>query len=350
MKYSQYITVGFDENGKRIRKHVYGNSQVELARNINAVIEKYKSLGTPPDILFKAYADKWLKAYKSAKEASTYNMYEYAIEKMEMLHYTKLAAVKPIDCQMVINDNSDHYRLCEQIKLTFHQIFKHAIKDGLITQDPSEDLDMPPKSESTQRTLTKKELKAIKKANLSTEDRMYISLLFYLGLRPQEATALMIQDFDLRKKQVTIQRAIGYNKNIPYIKQTKTRNVRILPIPDEFIPMVKSYLKAIKTQKRLYLLSGKSGLMTKNERNAVWRRIKREINKKLGGTELIDMTNGLRPYHFRHTFCTTCYYSKISLKKCQYLMGHSSMQMIMKVYAHLDNEKEPIEELKKMTM
>lgn len=50
--------------------------------------------------------------------------------------------------------------------------------------------------------------------------------------------------------------------------------------------------------------------------------------------------NGLTQYISRHNYCTELYYSGISLKEAQRLMGHSDYSMIMKVYSHLDEIKE----------
>ena len=43
------------------------------------------------------------------------------------------------------------------------------------------------------------------------------------------------------------------------------------------------------------------------------------------------------PHIFRHTYATNLYYAKIDIKRTQYLMGHSSIEMTLKTYTHLDN-------------
>ena len=63
--------------------------------------------------------------------------------------------------------------------------------------------------------------------------------------------------------------------------------------------------------------------------------------EKLIGSELIT---GLTAHIFRHNYCTMLYYSGISQKKAVELMGHSDIKMIMEVYAHLDEEKEAVQE------
>ena len=45
-------------------------------------------------------------------------------------------------------------------------------------------------------------------------------------------------------------------------------------------------------------------------------------------------------HQLRHTFCTILYYSGISSKKAQEIMGHSSIDVTLKIYTHLDNEQE----------
>ena len=45
-------------------------------------------------------------------------------------------------------------------------------------------------------------------------------------------------------------------------------------------------------------------------------------------------------YCFRHNYCSELYYSEVSMKEAQRLLGHSSYKMIMDVYAHLDAQKE----------
>lgn len=53
---------------------------------------------------------------------------------------------------------------------------------------------------------------------------------------------------------------------------------------------------------------------------------------------------GLTAHIFRHNYCTMLYYSGISQKKAVDLMGHSDLKMIMEVYAHLDEQKEAVQE------
>ena len=79
-------------------------------------------------------------------------------------------------------------------------------------------------------------------------------------------------------------------------------------------------------------------LMTKTVKSDMWLKIKAEIEKKLGHE------TSLRPYNFRHNFCSECFYRNISILKTAELMA-TSPEMVMRVYAHLDNERENLDNL-----
>jgi len=336
-KLSKQIDVGYKADGTRIRKRVYANSPTELARQVHAVLSEFEKAPHPSEITFKEYSEKWLKTYKSMREAATQEMYRVVLNKTESIDYTPLKYITATDLQAIIADNKDHPNACAKIRLTFAQIWASAVQDGIIPTDITKRLELPVTCVKQGRALTADEKKAIREATLEPMERMYVSLLYYLGLRPQEALALLPGDFT--EDTVTIQRAVGYDGNKPYIKTTKTKNVRVLPLPYALQELLKDY------HTDSYLLHNRQGqLMSKTVKSDFWLKIKEKIDAKL------KYKSDLRPYLFRHNFCTVCYYSGITLKKCQYLMGHSSLQMIMKVYAHLDDEQESLDSLKSLDL
>ena len=58
-----------------------------------------------------------------------------------------------------------------------------------------------------------------------------------------------------------------------------------------------------------------------------------------GGRAIQLIADDITPHMFRHTYATSLYYSGVDIKTAQYLLGHSSIQMTLDVYTHLDNEK-----------
>ena len=306
-KVSKQIDLGYKADGTRIRKRVYANSKAELDRQVHAVLSEFEKAPHPSEITFKEYSEKWLKTYKSMREAATQEMYRVVLNKTESIDYVPLKYITTTDLQEIISDNKDHPNACAKIRLTFAQIWACAVQDGIIPTDITKRLETPSTCVTEGRALTADEKTAIRDADLEPMERMYVSLLYYLGLRPQEALALLPGDFTV--DTVTIQRAVGYDGNNPYIKTTKTGNVRTLPLPFALQDLLRDY------HTDSYLIHNKQGqLMSKTVKSDFWLKIKEKIDAKLG------YKSSIRPYIFRHTFCTTCYYSGITLKKC--LMGY----------------------------
>ena len=337
-KYSKQIVVGHRPDGKQVRKRIYANSKTELNREMYKALSEFENAKPDSNITFREYADHWLKTYKGTKEAATQEMYRNVLAKTGSIDHMCMKDIRQSDLQLIITRNASHPNACAKIRLAFRQIWACAVSEGILSSDITERLETPKTGVKQGRALTKDEKTAIREAELNDEERMFISLLYFLGVRPQEALALMPDDFT--KETVGIKRAVGYDGNKPYIKTTKTGNIRTLPIPDSFQPFLQNYLKNLDAP---YLLHRNNKLMTKTVKSDLWLRIKKKIEQKLG------YKTDMRPYTFRHNYATVCYYSGISLKKCQQLMGHNSLQMIMKVYAHLDDEQENIDRLKNLT-
>jgi len=60
-----------------------------------------------------------------------------------------------------------------------------------------------------------------------------------------------------------------------------------------------------------------------------------ESNKKLDEERAILKTVRFTLYDLRHTFCTALYDAGVDVKTAQYLMGHSNIEITMKIYTHL---------------
>ena len=306
--------------------------------------EQYTNCTIPLDITFKEYSAIWLDTFKSAREAATVAMYDNVKGKFEVIESYPIKNIKPIDLQGIVNNNADHPRLCQIIRLYANQVFESAIRDKVITDNPMKSVTIPKYVPDERRALTEEEKKALTRCKLKSMDEIYIYTLYYCGLRPAEALALMPTDFDFKKKSVTISRSIGFDGNAPYIKKTKTQKVRTVPIPDAFVPMLTNYLKS---NKALYLINKNGKIINKTAKSNMWKRIKKQINIELGGNSKFDLTDGLIPYTFRHNYCCTCYYAGLTPLMTAKLMGNSA-QVVMKVYTHLDESKENLDALRSL--
>lgn len=131
-------------------------------------------------------------------------------------------------------------------------------------------------------------------------------------------------DFD--KNLITVKNSASFITNQGTIKSTKNGDVRIIPMLD-------------KTRKILEC--------RKNIRESNYIFYKQDCNmlsdisiKRMLESFKKDTGLNFTLHQLRHTFCTMLYYSGISSKKAQQIMGHRSLSVTMEIYTHLDDEQE----------
>lgn len=359
--YKTNVDLGRDENGKRMRKQVIGKTVRELDEKVD-LIKRQLNLGIvtkESQMKFYDYSISWFKTYKRIKSINTKAMYQNVIEKhiKNSIGDIQLNKLTKSDIQELINQNYDKYETCKKIVLTVKQILNSAIDDNLIIKNVANKLVLPPRPASCTRTLTKLEKQAIKGQNPRLMESAFINILFYSGLRREEALALTKKDVDLFNKTITVNKALVFEKGKPILTVTKnaTSN-RIVQIPDEAIDNLKIYINSANT---IYLFTKKDGtLMSHSAYVKFWNRILKNLNNaimtekqkesisKLPATiQLKNMPiDSLTAHVFRHNYATMLYYSNISIKQAAVILGHSDTKMIMQVYAHLDEERENVTE------
>ena len=334
-KYVERIDLGYTMEGKRIQKRVYGNSKAELERNKQALYREYEGIRSPSECTFAEYAKRWRELYKRNMSIATDTYYDYLFRQFGRLGEIKLKDVERADVQECINGHWDTPSIADRLLWLVKTVLQSAVDDGYIVRNPAHDISRPKKPSKTARMIIDDNLlAAIKKAELSDSERLCVNILYLFGLRPGEMLALMSKDF--KNGYLTVSRALTWDKQEPVLKETKTGNVRQIPVPAGF-----------KVPKRMYLFEGKrGGLMYRSEWQQMWIVIRRKINAAAGGTKDIDaLGKDFSAYTFRRNFATDLYYSGISLKKAAQLMGHADTTMLLKIYAQLDEARETTEKI-----
>lgn len=335
--YRTGVVIGYDERGRLKRKWLSARTISELERKILEVkgeIVSGKNL-LDGDTLFGEYAKRWFDTYKANRSINTRQMYNHLINKqLTSLNYMKIKDIKPLHLQNIINEYHDYPRTCEQIRLTLRQIFNQAITDDMVIKNPAAALELPRHIRKEKRALTPEEKAAVKAADLTERERAFIMIAYGCGLRPGEIYALTWDDIDLKENVINVNKSVVFrNNNRPELSYPKTnKSIRRVEAPKIVIDALKAY-RGINIAPKLF--HGKDGeYMGQTGYAGEWERIKKKIETVLGHKTDLSL------YCFRHNYITALYYSNVSLKEAQRLVGHSSYKMIMDVYAHLDSQKE----------
>ena len=351
-RYATTVMIGYKADGRPDNVFLSAKTEKALRDKVAEVKMKAKAgaILKQSDTLLSDYTDSWMETYKASSGINTRAMYDNIVNRhiKPELGHLPLNKIVRSDIQKLVNDNQDHPRTCEQIRMTMNQILNCAVDDKLISENVAKKVVLPKYQRKERRPLTDLEKEAVKKADFTLQEKSFVMILFYFGLRRGEALALTKSDIDLKKKTLTVNKAVVFDKNTPIVKTGAKSNAgnRVIPIPAHAVASLRDFLKAVDT---FYLFPGKSfETLSKSQYVKMWERIIRKMNdaviseeeKLLRAEPITDLTAHI----FRHNYCTMLYYSGISQKKAVELMGHSDIKMIMEVYAHLDEKKESVQD------
>ena len=148
----------------------------------------------------------------------------------------------------------------------------------------------------------------------------YFQMLYWCGLREGEALALTIDDFDFKKKTVSITKTFQHLKGKDVITEPKTpKSNRIVEMPAFLVEEIQYYIEKLydpEPDDRLFPLS-KSYLYRKMEQGS----------KEMG-------IQRIRVHDLRHSHVSLLIHMGYSAVAIADRMGHESIDIIYR-YAHL---------------
>lgn len=252
--------------------------------------------------------------------------------------HLKLAEVKPMHCQGVLNALSETHATAS-IKLVasiLRMLFKDAVANDLIIKDPMVSVTCRNLGHDTEdkRALTLEEQK--KFLQHAQQRRYYNQFAFVLqtGLRVGELIGLKWEDVDLEERVLCVRRSMRLSKDGWVEGTPKSKaGVRDIPLTQEAVEILKHQRVAAeqRTQWKDLVFVGKKGYpVAASAYDSMLRQI--------------GMETGITPLHMhilRHTMATRCVEGGMHPKTLQSILGHSSYEITMDRYVHVaDDMKE----------
>ena len=345
--YKANITIGWDSEGKQIRKSFgsYKKSVVLDKMNTAKYQAKTNSLSNS-DITFGKLFENWIFNFKKI-DVSPNTFYEYeASYRLRIIPYSiarkKANQITLNDLQKYFNELQENFTI-NTIKKTYiqiHSCIKFALIQGIMMKDfcPGVTLQKLVKKENVNVFSKEEQELVIKNLDIRNIVDALIYLTFYTGLRLGEVLGL--QWSDINGNMISITRQYRRNVEVEKVndrkltykfkelktknKELKTKNsAREIPLPDKVLKMLENLPK---DHDLIFSDNGKPIEPKRPQRRIT------ALCKKLNIPH--------RSFHsIRHSYATRLFELEIPIKTVQVLLGHSDIATTMDIYTHVMKEK-----------
>ena len=202
--------------------------------------------------------------------------------------------------------------------------FAFLVGEGLVRDDPSDQLETPKQWRNLPDTLSVAEIEALLAAPaqeqpLAWRDRALLELGYGAGLRVSELCGLTLTDLVLQEQLV---RVFG-----------KGGKERLVPLGRGVIGVVSVYLHQLRPEIDHGASKGRLLLNARGEplsRVGAWGIVKR-------ATKAAGITKTVTPHTLRHSFATHLLEGGADLRAVQEMLGHADLSTTQ-IYTHVDRE------------
>lgn len=227
----------------------------------------------------------------------------------------QLAEISPEHVQSAINAAADRGGRQAQIVFSvFHAVMRRAYRSRLIPWNPVDAIDKPEHDQEQGKALSAADRSAAESAIL---DDLALSLALFAGLRRGEICGLQWQDVDLKAGVLRIRRQRCRAAGELIVKQPKSRSgVRDIPIDADLLPLLKA---AYRLAPHAWVVDVMPEAITRR-----WTKLQKELR----------LSDHYRLHDLRHSYGSRLVLDGVNLRVVQYLMGHSKIDITMRVYSH----------------
>lgn len=316
-------------------------------------------------IKFKSLSELWL---EQATLGVTYtyksNLESYVKHLNNAFGSQPVASIKPYDLDLLIrqlyicNPNTNKpssKKLLVNIVNCANRIFDFAIENEVMYKNPAKN-----KKKSIPKNAPRKTVNALNSEQqqlvIETEHRAKTAavIMMFMGLRTGEILALEWNDVDLDNYVVSVNKRLQRISGNKYVVSDGTKNgeSRTVTIPHN----LGNWLREQKSNATSYLVApSRSGeLQSPTMWKRLWESYQNEINyncyvkkciekgqtpaAKYAPTKTPQVIAPFNAHQLRHTYATLLYISGVDVKTASQLLGHSSINITLEIYTHLDKQ------------
>ena len=343
-------TAGYHpETGKRIFKNVLGKTQAECKAKLSAALESVKGIDVSraDEYTVATWLRSWYDIYaKPNIRVATADRYQLMIEQYTIprIGNIKLTKLTAHDLQKLYKELMENGRIdrksghgnpglssttVRSLHLMLHNAFERAVKERLISRNPTEDCIAPKIQKFEIQILQPEHIKEY----LNAANARGLLPMFYLelvsGLRKGELTALLWSDLDIQNRTISVSKQASWDTEHQLIlSRPKTGNsIREVSIPQDAVELLKQE-HAKHPDNPWMFPSGRTGEMYHPDSVVT---LHKRILKDAG-------LEHIRFHDLRHTFATLALQNGVDVKTVSSMLGHYDAGFTLRTYTHVTRQ------------
>ena len=337
------LSLGY-QNGRRLRKYVYGYARAEVATALTAMLASTAKGEPVPDgrATVASLIKQWLDSIAVTRKPRTREFYELTarLHIVPDLGRVQLSKLEPMTVQKLISRKAQELSPCtaRHIRATLRAALSFAVKNRLITFNAASRIECA-KDDHEIKPLTAEEAARLLQTAEGTPIGMMLVLAVRLGLRRGELLGLEWRDVDFAERTLKIERSIQRIKGHPLVAvPLKTKNSkRVIHIGEEVVRALREH-KADQAQQRLAGTEWHDmGLIFCNSIGKPWE--PRAVNALFDRcVERAGLPPATRLHDCRHTCATLLLAAGADLLSVSRMLGHAGIGITADTYSHPNQE------------
>lgn len=344
--------LGRSADGRRRRKTFYGHSRAEAEKKRDAFLASLSGKRRP-DLSLAAWIEEYLSVYRPSGNPAYAASYLVPYNRLKAaLGARPVSSIRELDLQRFLASlEGMSFSTVRAQRQALRRVFKKARKNGLVSDDPAEELVLPACSRGSHRALSRQEVELVLRYWNAPGNYagLWVLLMLCCGLRRGEMMALDWSAVDLDARCLTVRQVAVISGNAARIEpRAKTKaGLRTLPIPG----LLYDALSAVPVRQGFVCLSAHGLPLTESAASRGLERFNSIINRAAAGLPLSQPGHrsdlapapppvfSIRYHDLRHTYATFLFESGVDVKTAAYLLGHSDVSVTMRIYTHLSEQK-----------
>jgi integrase len=360
-----FVSLGYDTNGKRIRKRVYTDSKHDAQKELRRLQNEFDAgrLVDTEQLTTGEYLARWLNnTAKNNVGPQTFVRYSQLVTVylVPILGGVKLSKLSPLhveQCYATMAKGFGERKPAGASTRKFAGVIlssalRHAVRIKLIPHNPAADVAKAKPAEREMKFMIGRQAKRF----LFAAQGQGLYALFVTavgtGARQGELLGLAWPDIDFEKGTLEVKRSLCWVKKEPLLKEPKSKaGKRTISLPPFVLASLRDHraeaLKAGLIAAPVFCTRTGKYLDKKNVlrsfKNVVAKAnaAEREQATKLNAEPDL-LPEEIRFHDLRHTHASCLISSAYSIKAVSRRLGHGSIEITLRVYAHLmpnDDEK-----------